>query len=81
MCLGATVLLIQLDKDTTSFPRYKFPDDSSAEQPDVVMLFKPGHYDLLYPSELGQQLIQLEQKWDLRTTCELPQEAFIFDEF
>ena len=25
MCLGATVLLIQLDKDTTSFPRYESP--------------------------------------------------------
>jgi len=75
ICLGARVLLIQLDRSSTSFPRYKFPDDSFTEEPDVVMLFKPGHYDLLYSTAMGQEILSLESCWDLKSGCEQPQEC------
>lgn len=44
---------------------------------DVCLLFKPGHYDILYPMEVGVEVADCEKRLDLVAKCREPWECCI----
>jgi len=72
--LNVCILFAQLDKNGTDLQWVRFPEDMQG-RPDVVALFKPGHYDLLYDPQLGDSVLACEIGCDLKKKCEKPLEC------
>ncbi|CAD7961091.1 unnamed protein product [Amoebophrya sp. A25] len=62
--------ILQLDRNLAEngMPTiYHYPETSSAGAdekacwPDVTLLFKPGHYDILYPSEIAKCIVEVQE--------------------
>lgn len=53
-------------------------EDIDTDPPiDVCLLFKPGHYDILYSLEVGVEVADAEKEFDLEAKCRQPWECCI----
>lgn len=78
--LGLKIEIVQLDRSDAAAQRYTVPD-SGEEEPLATLLFKPGHYDILYRNSPSQELLGYQQAWDLaKTCCKKPVCAICWDE-
>ena len=50
---GIRVRIQYLDRGgDTEATSHDFPDEGGSTNPDVHLLYRPGHYDILYPKKL-----------------------------
>lgn len=47
--LGGAVITEDKDTDKLKCHEHNFPDEESTEDPKLYLLYRPGHYDILYP--------------------------------
>ncbi|KAF4717584.1 hypothetical protein FOZ62_015494, partial [Perkinsus olseni] len=73
--LNVRFLSVQLDRSMdTALQRYEFlPVGRSApeetEHWDAILLFKPGHYDILYEAPVGERLFCLQNENNVIENC------------
>jgi hypothetical protein len=79
LCLGAHVRTVQIDRSAAPAPTYDFNDDaSSGAVPDVFLLFKPGHYDILYgDAKVRQFALMKQQDYGLEKSCTFPAKCVV----
>merc|ERR1711860_252228 len=47
---GIKVRVIYLDRgESDKVSTHDFPDENQSQPPDIHLLYRPGHYDILYP--------------------------------
>ena len=61
---GIKVRIQYLDRGSdTEATAHDFPDEEAGSNPDVHLLYRPGHYDILYPKD---QLIYQDMNVNVR---------------
>mmetsp|Transcript_21643 Transcript_21643/g.60425 ORF Transcript_21643/g.60425 Transcript_21643/m.60425 type:complete len:299 (-) Transcript_21643:57-953(-) len=69
MALGLKIEIIQQNGSHSSAQRYIVPDGASGDI-TATLLFKPGHYDIIYPRTAAQEVLALQEAFALRETCQ-----------
>jgi ubiquitin thioesterase protein OTUB1 len=79
LCLGAHVRTVQIDRSAGPAPTSDFPDEAlNGAEPDVFLLFKPGHYDILYGDATVRAFaLKKQEDFGLERSCLVPIKCLI----
>lgn len=69
LALGLKIEIIQLDRTDSAIQRYQVPDGRPGNV-FATLLFKPGHYDIIYRSDVACELLLLQKQLQLRAECQ-----------
>uniref|UniRef100_A0A7S0ZXJ5 ubiquitinyl hydrolase 1 n=1 Tax=Noctiluca scintillans TaxID=2966 RepID=A0A7S0ZXJ5_NOCSC len=59
--------IIQLDSSDSAAQRYMVPEGPGEAL--ATLLFKPGHYDIIYRKDTALALLAFQDRWDLEKRC------------